>query len=56
MISSIPPRSVSAASEYRFSFLAAGPLRYGIHAALPGYTLTPAQTLTELSQKSPFNA
>ena len=53
MISSIPPRSVSAAPEYRFTFLAAGPLRYSIHAALPGYTLTPAQTLTGIVAELP---
>ena len=29
-----------------FRFLAAGPLRHGIHVALPGYTLAPDQTLT----------
>lgn len=53
MISSIPPRSVSVTPEYRFTFLAAGPLRHGIHAALPGYTLTPAQTLTGIVAELP---
>lgn len=36
-----------------FRFLAAGPLRHGIPATLPGYTLAPAQTLAAIVAEIP---